>query len=187
MKLPIDKTLVLYEVQMSDASAIFHIIDTERLYLGKWLPFVPQTKTFADTEAFVRFIVETPKDHLKPVFSIYFEERLVGLIGLNNTDVQNKKTEIGYWLSQAYQKRGIMTRAVEKIMSYIFNELNINRIQISCAVENQPSRAIPERLGFVLEGIQREGELLGDQTFTDLAIYSKLHKDWNVPEKIARK
>ncbi|QNL48235.1 GNAT family N-acetyltransferase [Olivibacter sp. SDN3] len=177
MILSIDKALLLCEVQMSDAPAIFNIINAERIYLGKWLPFVAQTRVLSDTEAFVQFVVETPKELLKPVFSIYYEGELVGLIGLNNTDVPNKKTEIGYWLSQAYQKRGIMTRAVDRMTQFIFHELELNRIQINCAVDNHLSRAIPERLGFVMEGIQRDGELLGNQTFTDLVIYSKLYKD----------
>ncbi len=43
---------------------------------------------------------------------------------------------------------------------WAFFEKDFNRIQIRCAVGNQPSNAIPQRLGFTLEGTERDGELL---------------------------
>jgi ribosomal-protein-serine acetyltransferase len=55
--------------------------------------------------------------------------------------------------------------------------LNLNRLVITCATQNQKSRAIPERLGFVHEGIARDAEWLYDH-FVDHDIYAKLHCDW---------
>jgi len=54
----------------------------------------------------------------------------------------------------------------------------MNRIQIKCASGNIPSKKIPQRLGFSLEGIERDGELLSDGKFTDLEVYSMLKKDF---------
>lgn len=89
----------------------------------------------------------------------------------------NKKTEIGYWLSEGFQKQGIVTKAVEKLCEYALNKLDINRVQIKCAVGNVASKNVPIRLGFKLEGIERQGELLSGNVFTDLEIYSKLKHD----------
>jgi len=44
-------------------------------------------------------------------------------------------------------------------------------------VGNFPSKRIPRNLGFVLEGIERDGELLTGGIFTDLEVYSKLKDD----------
>ena len=55
--------------------------------------------------------------------------------------------------------------------------MNINRIQIKAATENLKSRAIPERLGFTFEGIERDAEL-HTRGFVDLAIYGLLKNDW---------
>lgn len=46
------------------------------------------------------------------------------------------------------------------------------------AVENTKNRKIPERLVFEREGIERDGELLVDSAFTDIALisYSKKFK-----------
>jgi len=107
----------------------------------------------------------------------------VGLIGFKDTDRRNRKTEIGYWLSEQYQKQGIVTKAVDKLCEFAFNTLGLNRVQIKCAVGNIPSKNIPKRLGFKLEGIERQGELLTGNVFTDLEIYSKLKSDYSIANK----
>jgi ribosomal-protein-serine acetyltransferase len=56
--------------------------------------------------------------------------------------------------------------------------MDVNRIQIRCGTMNLSSRKIPERLGFMLEGIERDGELLSNGIYTDLAVYSLLKKEW---------
>lgn len=53
----------------------------------------------------------------------------------------------------------------------------MNRIQVKCALENKSSINIPKRLGFKFEGIERQGELLTGNIFTDLVVYSKLKSD----------
>jgi RimJ/RimL family protein N-acetyltransferase len=55
--------------------------------------------------------------------------------------------------------------------------LNLNRIEVRIAPENQASRAVCIRLRFRHEGILREAEWLGDR-FVDLEVYSLLKSDW---------
>ncbi len=168
----------LTQLKSSDAVAIFNTIDSQREYLGKWLPFVEFTKELSDTEGFVNSIANAPQDRFEFVFTIRKSDEFIGLIGFKDTDRVNKKTEIGYWLSEKYQRQGIVTKAVERLCDFAFAELGINRIQIKCAVGNEPSRKIPQRLGFKYEGMERQGELLTGGVYADLEIYSKLKSDW---------
>lgn len=177
MVIKIDDELELKQLKEADAIDIFEAIDSQREYLGKWLPFVVSTQQVSDTELYVLSIVEAPEDKNEYVFTIRKQNKLIGLIGFKETDRLNKKTEIGYWLSKDYQKQGIMTRCVDKLCIFAFNQLGMNRVQIKCAVGNEPSRNIPKRLGFKREGIERDGELLTGNIFTDLEIYSKLKSE----------
>ncbi len=99
-------------------------------------------------------------------------------MGFKDTDRANRKTEIGYWLGEAYQGRGIMTRSVEALCGVAFGVLGLNRVQIQCAVGNSRSSAIPRRLGFTLEGIARAGELQADGRFSDIEVYSLLREEY---------
>lgn len=174
MKIIVDKETELRQLCQSDARDIFEVIDKQRAYLGKWLPFVEFTKEVTDTEKFVEAIVNATKDRFEYVFTIRKQHAFIGLIGFKDTDHRNKKTEIGYWLSEQQQGQGIITKSVAKLCEFAFNELVLNRIQIRCAIENKPSSNVPKRLGFSFEGIERQGELLTGKVFTDLEVYSKL-------------
>ncbi len=165
------------QLALSDAKDIFETIDSQRDYLGKWLPFVAYTREISDSEQFVSSVVNAPEERFEYLFAIRKKEQFVGLIGFKDTDRLNSKTEIGYWLSEKFQKQGIVTRSVEKLCEFAFHQLGINRIQIKCAVGNTRSSNIPKRLGFRLEGVERQGELLYSGVYTDLEIYSKLKSE----------
>lgn len=141
------------------------------------MPFVPLTKELADSEQFVDAVLNTPIQHLEFTFSIRKNDILIGIIGNKNTDKLNKKTEIGYWLSQEHQGQGIITKSVVKLCNFIFNKLRFNRIEIKCAVGNTPSSGVPKRLGFTYEGIERQGEWIKDDVYYDVEVYSKLKSE----------
>ena len=174
MIIEVDSEIELKQLEQSDAKDIFETIDLQRDYLGRWLPFVASTKDISDTEKFVDSVVKAPEDRFEYVFTIRKRDRFIGLIGFKDTDKQNDKTEIGYWLSEKYRKQGIVTKSVDKLCDFAFNKLGLNRIQIKCAVENRSSINIPKRLGFRFEGVERQGERLSSGFYTDLEIYSKL-------------
>lgn len=178
MTITVNPSIKLKQLELSDAPDIFRIIDSQREYLRKWLPFVDYTKEVTDTRLFIISTLDTPEKSRELTFVIHLDGKFVGLIGFKDTDKSNKKTEIGYWLSEEYQKRGIVTQSVKRLMELAFEELGINRIQIKCATGNLPSKSIPQRLGFTLDGVERDGELLSDGVFTDLDVYSMLKSDF---------
>ncbi|NOR75755.1 MAG: GNAT family N-acetyltransferase [Draconibacterium sp.] len=159
------------------AKEIFETIERDRNYLQPWLPFVELTTKLADTENFIQSILNQPQIKKDEIYSIWFKNEFAGLIGFKDTDWLNRKTELGYWLAEKMQGKGIATKCVEKLIRYTFQKLKLNRIQIKTAVGNLNSAAIPKRLGFKFEGIERDGEK-HNQTFVDLEIYSILKTDY---------
>ncbi len=174
IQLKIDSEITLREIRLDDAVTIFNIIDNQREYLGKWLPFVEHTKDATFTEKFIENYLksETPNKN----FVILFNNTLVGLIGLKDTDIANKKTEIGYWLSEKYQGKGIITKSCVGLINYAFEKIDMNRIQLKVAVGNDCSQRVAERLNFTFEGIERAGEL-HSHGYMDLQVNSLLKKD----------
>lgn len=173
----VDNQILLKELSQQEVAPIFNIIDAEREYLGKWLPFVEYTLEITDTQNFIESLeISETKDF---TFAIYFDDKFVGLVGLKDPDYDNKKVEIGYWLSESYQHKGIITRSCKKLIDIAFNKLEMNRIQIKVATENLKSQQVAERLGFKYEGIEREGEL-HKCGFLDLKVYSLLRNEFTV-------
>ncbi|NME69649.1 GNAT family N-acetyltransferase [Flammeovirga aprica JL-4] len=162
---------------MSDTEAIFNIINNQREYIGEWLPFVQYTKEVEDTRKFVASMLEGPDKHLSKVYAIMVEDQLIGLISFKDINRVNKNTEIGYWLSQDFQGNGIVTKAVKQLCKMAFEDWEMYRIVIKCAVGNHPSKKIPQKIGFIYEGIERGSILMPDNTFDDLEVYSLLKSD----------
>lgn len=165
----------LEQIKLSMAPVIFDTINNDRVYLQKWLPFVEFTKRIEDTEAFISSLT-TQGNKKDNVYSIWYKEEFAGLIGFKDTDWVNRKTEVGYWLAEKMQKKGIILNCIKKLIKYAFNSQKMYRIQIKVAEENTKSESIPLRLGFRFEGIERGGELHGNK-YLNLRVYSLLKTD----------
>ena len=170
----VDENIFLREIGLDDAEAIFNTIDSERDYLEEWLPFVELTNSITFTRQFIENYQLS--DKLDVTFTIFFQNKFVGIIGLKETDLDNKKTEIGFWMSDKYQHKGIMTCACKALIDFAFDEMNLNRIQLKAASGNFKSQGIPDRLGFTREGIERDGEL-HNRGFVDLVVFGLLKAD----------
>lgn len=166
----------LEEIKLSMAHVIFDTIERDRDYLKEWLPFVESTKQLSDTVEFVKSVISNdPRKN--SIYSILYKEEFAGLIGFKDTDWVNRKTEIGYWLAKKMQGKGIVTLCTEKLIKYAFKSQKLNRIQIKVAENNSKSESIPLRLGFRIEGVEREGELHNNK-YLNLKVYSLLKSDY---------
>lgn len=172
----VNKNVRLETIKLSMAPVIFSTIERDRMYLQTWLPFIEMTHQISDTEKFIQSIVNQPAGKKDDIYSIWYNEEFAGLIGFKDTDWLNRKTELGYWLAENMQGKGIVSNCVGKLIRYAFQKLKLNRIQIKVAVGNSKSAAVPQKLGFIFEGIERAGELQ-NQKYHNLEIYSLLKTD----------
>ncbi len=173
----IDENLELRLLEERHAAELFALIEQNRAYLREWMPWLDNNITIADTQEFIKARLERFAENNGLQVSIVYRNQLAGQIGFHSIDWLNKKTEIGYWLGAAFQGKGLMTKACHALVSYAFDELELNRVEIRCATENKRSRAIPERLRFTQEGTAREAEWLYDH-YVDLIVYAVLARQW---------
>jgi ribosomal-protein-serine acetyltransferase len=173
----ISDDLELLLIQLTDAEELFALTDANRLYLRQWLPWLDAIAQVDDTKDFILRTLKQFIDHEGLVAAICYGGKIVGLIGFNRIEQQDRIGYVGYWLAESHTGKGIMTKSCQSLINYGFTTLKLNRIVITCATENQRSRAIPLRLGFQHEGVAREAEWLYDR-FVDHDIYALLAKDW---------
>jgi len=76
--------------------------------------------------------------------------RLLGMISVRLYEGGS----LGYWLTPSARGRGIMTRAVEALVSWAMNEQGIRRLTLTTHVENDASQRVALRAGFVRIGVE---------------------------------
>ena len=173
----IDGGIELKLLSEHDAAAMFHLINTNRIYLRQWLPWIDYTQSIEDERSFIHSTIVQYQENRSISCAIWYQGRIVGSLGYHPFDWVNRKVEIGYWLAEQFQGRGIMTKSCNALLAYAFNELKLNKVEIRCATGNTQSCAIPERLNFKLEGIIRNAEWLYDH-YVDLRLYGLLMEEW---------
>ncbi|WP_449536848.1 GNAT family N-acetyltransferase [Ferdinandcohnia sp. Marseille-Q9671] len=173
----IDEDLALKLVETNDAERIFNLTEGSRPYLREWLPWLDTTTKIEDTKAYIESCKKSYVDQKGLYTAIVYKNEIVGVASYNSIDWSNKIAHIGYWLGQQYQGNGIMTKVAKVLTEYAFETMKLNRVEIRAAVENDKSRAIPERLGFVNEGKIRQSEWLYDH-YVDHVVYGMLAEDW---------
>jgi len=159
------------------AAEVFSLCDHDRAYLREWLPWVDATETVEDTLSFIRSSLEQFASNKGFVAGIWSARQFCGVIGTHKLDLLNRKGEIGYWLGQSFQGKGIMTEACRAVVTHLLGDMDLNRVEIQCARENGKSCAIPGRLAFTEEGLAREAQFLHGH-FHDLRRFIMLKRDW---------
>ena len=166
--IPLFGPYALRRLHPEDAADIFRSIDTQRRHLGRWLPFVAETHCVEQSEAVVAGMLA---DTTNPVYTIRNGEAFAGLIGFKSADAEKHSIEIGYWLREEQQGKGVMTAAVRALCETAFTQMGMRRIEIRCGVGNLPSNRIPQRLGFLHSHVEQRGEELSDGEWIDLNVY----------------
>lgn len=176
-KLDITESVQIRSLQERDAEEFFELVQANIYRLSKWCPWLEEVDTIEKTVQYLRGKIERYQTGDGLSCGFFDNGRLVGFIALEYVDKRNLVTEIGYWLDEKVEGRGLVTAACVNLIGYSFEHLRLERVQIRCAVENVRSRAIPEKLGFKIEGILRRSERLRDRT-VDLAVYGMLRSEW---------
>lgn len=164
-------------LEEADAESLYAVIDANRSYLARWMPWSPG-QTEDDTLEFIRRSRRQLAENQGLQLAILEEGQVVGVIGFDRIDWENRSTSIGYWIAESSQGQGVITRAVRALTDHALGSWTLNRVEIRAAVENERSRAVPRRLGFREEGLLREAERVGDR-FVDHVVYAVLASDWD--------
>ncbi len=167
----IDDHITMRTLEQNDAAALSAAVDANRDHLGAFLPWVPNSRTVADSLAFIEETQQRIRDGKQLAAGIWLDGKLAGHIGLEfSGEGRHERGEIGYWLSRDATGRGIMTRGVKVLMDAAMTDERLTQFLIRARTDNRPSRAVAGRLGFRHAGRDVGVERMGGQTY-DLERY----------------
>jgi ribosomal-protein-serine acetyltransferase len=164
-------------LQEEDAEPLFEVVQLNRAYLRQWLPWVDRTITAADPLHFIRESQAAYERGDRMDAAIWVEGELAGCIGHHAIDHANRSVSLGYWIAQAHEGNGIITRSCHLLLDYLFDERALHRVEIRCGTGNTRSCAVPQRLGFRREGVSSDAQWVNDR-WVDLVIWGMLEHEW---------
>jgi [ribosomal protein S5]-alanine N-acetyltransferase len=136
---------ILRPFMSADAPSIARHADNRRVWINLRDVF-PHPYTAADAEL---YIARVSGDAPVTRFAIDVGGEAVGSVSLKlGSDIERKSAEIGYWLGEAYWKRGIMSAAVNAVTMYALRELALLRVFAVPFVRNHASEVVLARAGY---------------------------------------
>lgn len=153
------ENLTLRPVQADDTVHIHKGLSNPEVvqFYGVSYPTLEDTKEqmewYADlvrTRSGIWFVIEDSDTHT-----------FFGAVGLNDMNVL--KAELGCWVLPEFWGRGIAGKAIRKLISYAFEELNLQFVEGFVETENHNCIRLMEKLGFTLDRTMIDSEKKGDR------------------------
>ena len=103
-------------------------------------------------------------------------EKSIGIVGFKNLDWVNRNSELFIYIGdEEYWGKGYGTQALELIIKFAFNNLNLHMLYLEVFSYNKNATKTYERLGFKQDGILRQSKFQ-DGKYYDKIIMSKINE-----------
>lgn len=159
------------------AEEIYQHIEDSRTELRPWLDWEINTKSADDYLKFLEFTQTQWAEGSGFNFLVREKKNDSYIANLSVNEYIEKKQQalLGYWQSTSRCGKGYLTEAVKLLEQALF-AAGIHKIVIETDVLNLKSAAVPQRLGYQLEGILRgESFAPNENRFRDINHFAKLN------------
>ncbi len=170
--------VTLRALRPMDAASIYRYLSDSRV--NRWLPRVPKPYRVDDAHEWVRITRDMAEAGTDYHFGIELREtgEIVGMIGLNRINAEDRNAEIGYWLARPYWRQGLTEEALRLIVRFAFDELRLHRLFAIVVATNTGSAALLEKAGFQREVVAREKRRIG-RAYVDEYTYGLLLEEYS--------
>ncbi|WP_431809073.1 GNAT family N-acetyltransferase [Brevibacillus agri] len=170
--------LILREIEDCHLEELYEIYSNDNVF--EYCGIIPKHKK----DTVLTMIGHFKRDYLKKsrvkwgMFPAQQSERLVGIIEAFEFNQRVNMATIGYFLAEAHWGKGFAYEAVQMVVRFLMEEVNVNRIQAEVMPKNEPSKQVLRKNGFTLEGTLRQAALWSGKGIVDLEIYGLLQEDY---------
>ncbi len=144
----------LREWRLSDSDSLARHADNIRIW-NNLRDLFPNPYTRNDGIAFISHVTTKPRPAVD--FAIDVGGEAIGGIGIvPQRDVERISAEIGYWLSESFWNKGIMTEAVKEMAKYTFENFPLCKLYAPVFEYNIASGRVLEKAGFEKEAVLKK-------------------------------
>ena len=104
------------------------------------------------------------------------DDTFLGTLMLHSYDSKNRRAETGFWIVPGARGRGVLTRALRLVLDWAFDELLLERMELTALPENAAVPRIAARFGYRFEGTMR-GRNLERGRRVDLLLWGLLRDE----------
>jgi ribosomal-protein-serine acetyltransferase len=176
--LPVDDDITLVLAEDRHARVMTDLIVRNQARLARWEPWAEQPATLEGTRAYIRAALDdfARGRQISTIIAVDGGREFVGRCGMR-INPQLGSGDIGYWIDGEYEGRGITSRSARALISSVFDELGLSKVDLRTSVGNERSRAVADRLGFTFEGILPRGLQFMNRA-DDVALYGVTARQW---------
>ncbi len=165
-------TISLRAYLPTDAQALYEAARESVAEMHRWLPWCRPDYTLDEAVAWASSRAGLADAGQEYAFAIVGAEgRFLGGCGLNQVSPVHRFANLGYWVRTSETGRGVATEAVRQLAQFAFQNTDLIRLEIVCAVGNERSQRVAERAGAQREGLLRQRLLLHGRA-VDAVMYS---------------
>lgn len=168
--------LILRQVEDKDVEQLYEMLSDAEV--AKFDYFYPVTSKLEVMKFIERYKKELEGNE-EITWGITLKEtnKLIGTCCLGDFDEGARRAEIGYDITRTEWGKGYATEALEAVIDFGFNVMNLNRIEATITPGNDASVKVLSKLNFIQEGIVRERDLIKGK-LEDGIIMSILKRDY---------
>ena len=160
MKKLVDSELFLKPIRFRDKAQWDSVRAVNRDWLSPWEATRPNIDHKSALPSYYGMVMQLNRE-MRALRSISLgiwlnedkDQVLIGQITLGGIIFGAMRgAHIGYWIDQRFANRGYTTRAVKLLTKFGFEQLGLHRIEINLRPENEASKQVAIKAGFLLEG-----------------------------------
>ena len=145
------KRLLLRKIQIEDIPSLLKYANNKKI--ADYVLNIPYPYQEPDAVFRISYVVQGFKSKARYVFAIIFREseEMIGEVSLH-IDNQKDVAQLGYWVGEPFWGKGIATEAVEAVLKFGLEKLNLNMIFGECRIDNSGSEKVMLKNGMVRAG-----------------------------------
>jgi ribosomal-protein-alanine N-acetyltransferase len=169
------KQVVLRELRISDAPALFAMLTTEEV--ARFIS--PPPTTVDGFERFIEWTLQQRRAGVYACFAVTLRgfDTAIGIFQVREIAANFAAAEWGFAIGSPFWGTGVFQEGAQLMLEFVFDTIEVHRLEARAAVENGRGNGALRKIGAVREAILRQSFLRGGR-YLDQVLYSILQDDW---------